>query len=192
MCIENHNKYMLPPRSWGLKFVFRSGIRDLFKLQTLARDQLFSLNLEIMLTEQYAPGIPLRVTEYADSVKQKFEGNANQSHIHPRAGTDAELPVLPPGISREDFNNAIEELRPLVDGFVELVDGDLDDGWYLHRPLTHDVYALDQEAYFVNSAVCSPGSVEQVQSVVRWANQWLIPIYAVSMGRNFGMLCSWI
>lgn len=142
-----------------------------------------------MTTEQqYAPGIPVRVTEYANSVKKKFEDNANQSHTHPRAEPDAELPVLPPGISRENFDAAIEELKPLVDGFVELVAGDLEDGWYLHRPLTHDVYALDQESYFVNSAVCSPGSVEQVQSVVRWANKWLIPIYAVSMGRNFGML----
>lgn len=141
------------------------------------------------MTEQYAPGIPVRVTEYANSVKKRFEENANQSHIHSRAGSDAGLPVLPSGISREDFNAAIKELRALVDGFVELVDGDLDDGWYLHRPLTHDVYALDPDNYFVNSAVCSPGSVEQVQSIVRWANKWLIPIYAVSMGRNFGM--SW-
>ena len=36
------------------------------------------------------------------------------------------------------------------------------------------------------SAVVYPGSTEDVQTVVRWANKYRIPIYPISMGRNLG------
>jgi hypothetical protein len=137
------------------------------------------------MSNDYAPSIPSRVAEYADSVKQKFIDNATASTIHERSEIPADLPVLPAGITRPRFNDAIEELRGLVDGHVQLHDGPLDDGWYLHRPLTHDAYPL-QDKRLVSSASCAPGSVAQVQSVVLWANKWLIPILALSLGRNLG------
>ncbi len=139
------------------------------------------------MEQQYAPGIPVRVTDYANSVRRKFEANTNTSFVKPRYEAADDLPVLPPGVSRQRFNAAIEELRKLVDDNVELVDSSLDDGWYLHRPLTHDAFPLNSQDQFVNSAICCPGSSEQVQAVVRWANKWLITIYPISMGRNLGM-----
>lgn len=36
------------------------------------------------------------------------------------------------------------------------------------------------------SAVAYPGSTQEVQQVVRWANHYLIPIYPISIGRNVG------
>lgn len=42
---------------------------------------------------------------------------------------------------------------------------------------------LDEEE-FVASAVVYPGSTEEVQTIVRWANKYLIPIFPISMGRN--------
>ena len=138
------------------------------------------------MDDQYAPGIPARVTEYADSVKKKFEENATTSFVRPRTDPSNELPILPPGVSRDKFNDSIVELKTIVDGHLDLVTESLDDGWYLHRPLTHDAFPLDENDEFLNSAVCSPGNVEQVQAVVRWANKWGIPIYPVSMGRNLG------
>lgn len=42
---------------------------------------------------------------------------------------------------------------------------------------------LDEEE-FVASAVVYPGSVEEVQKIVLWANKHLIPIFPISMGRN--------
>lgn len=42
---------------------------------------------------------------------------------------------------------------------------------------------LDEEE-FVASALVYPGSTEEVQKVVRWANKYLIPIFPISMGRN--------
>ncbi|KAL2272124.1 hypothetical protein FJTKL_08091 [Diaporthe vaccinii] len=44
---------------------------------------------------------------------------------------------------------------------------------------------LDEEE-FVASALVYPGSTEEVQKVVRWANKHLIPIFPISMGRNLG------
>lgn len=135
---------------------------------------------------QYAPGIPARVADYADSYKKRFEDNATTSSTSTRKESPDQLPVLPPGVGRETFNQAIVELKKVVNGHVELVDGELKDGWYLDRPLTHDAFALGDQDDYVNSAICSPGNVEEVQSVVRWANKWLIPIYPISMGRNLG------
>ena len=42
---------------------------------------------------------------------------------------------------------------------------------------------LDEEE-LVASAVVYPGSVEEVQQVVRWANKHRVPIFPISMGRN--------
>jgi len=42
---------------------------------------------------------------------------------------------------------------------------------------------LDSEA-LVASAVVYPGSTEEVQKIVLWANKYRIPIFPISMGRN--------
>ncbi|KUI57795.1 Vanillyl-alcohol oxidase [Cytospora mali] len=44
---------------------------------------------------------------------------------------------------------------------------------------------LDDEE-LVASAVVFPGSTEEVQTCVLWANKYLIPIFPISMGRNLG------
>jgi FAD/FMN-containing dehydrogenase len=38
----------------------------------------------------------------------------------------------------------------------------------------------------VCSAITYPSSVSEVQAIVRWANEFKIPIYPISMGRNLG------
>jgi FAD/FMN-containing dehydrogenase len=38
----------------------------------------------------------------------------------------------------------------------------------------------------VCSALAYPSSVSEVQSIVRWANEFKIPIWPISMGRNLG------
>ncbi|KAL2428743.1 Vanillyl-alcohol oxidase [Exophiala dermatitidis] len=144
------------------------------------------MNLGFVGRSSRTSGIPSRITEDADSVKRRFEQNATKSSGRGRGAEPRDLAVLPPGVTREKFNAAIAELRNIVENDITLVDGDLDDGWYLHRPLSHDAFALDQDDYFVNSAICAPANVQQVQAIMRWANKWLIPIYAISMGRNFG------
>lgn len=38
----------------------------------------------------------------------------------------------------------------------------------------------------VCSAITYPSSTEDVQAIVRWANEYLIPIWPISIGRNIG------
>jgi FAD/FMN-containing dehydrogenase len=42
---------------------------------------------------------------------------------------------------------------------------------------------LDEEE-LVASAIVYPGSTEEVQQVVLWANKYRIPIFPISVGRN--------
>lgn len=51
-------------------------------------------------------------------------------------------------------------------------------------PNTHDMMTVLDEEESVASAIVYPGSTEEVQAVVRWANEYLIPIFPISMGRN--------
>lgn len=45
------------------------------------------------------------------------------------------------------------------------------------------MHVLDEEE-FVASAVVYPGSTEEVQTIVAWANKYKIPIFPISIGRN--------
>lgn len=51
-------------------------------------------------------------------------------------------------------------------------------------PNTHDMMTILDEEELVASALVYPGSTEEVQKVVRWANKFLVPIFPISMGRN--------
>lgn len=51
-------------------------------------------------------------------------------------------------------------------------------------PNTHDMMTILDEEELVASAVVYPGSTEEVQQTVLWANKHRIPIFPISMGRN--------
>ena len=51
-------------------------------------------------------------------------------------------------------------------------------------PNTHDAFNLLPTEETVASAMAYPGSTDEVQAVVKWANDYGIPIYPISMGRN--------
>ena len=87
--------------------------------------------------------------------------------------------ALPPNVSASDFNAAIAAWRDAVGA-----------DWVFTSP--EDV-ALYRDAYSpfwgepeerVASAAVGPSTLEQVQAVVRIANQYRIPLYAISTGRN--------
>lgn len=42
---------------------------------------------------------------------------------------------------------------------------------------------LDEEE-LVASAVVYPGSTEEVQQILAWANKFKVPVFPISMGRN--------
>lgn len=95
---------------------------------------------------------------------------------------------LPPDISLEVFNDAIQNLKSQIgEDNVAVNDTDsLQDGWYIESPNTHDAFHIIEHDELVASALVYPGSTFEVQIVVRWANKYAIPIYPISLGRNLG------
>ncbi|KAF2276817.1 FAD-linked oxidase-like protein [Westerdykella ornata] len=96
------------------------------------------------------------------------------------------LPI-PQGISKKAFLSAIEELKSAIGNEnVQLNEKEVKNGWYMEHPNTHDMMPLLDAEEFIASAVVYPGSVAEVQLIVRWANQHLIPLFPISIGRNLG------
>jgi hypothetical protein len=128
-------------------------------------------------------GIPERLLQKATHAKSLiYDGKTVADAIPLERG----LPV-PQGISRKTFLAAIDELRSaLGPDHVELNDKEIRNGWYMEHPNTHDMMPLFDSEEFIASAVVYPGSVEDVQKVVRWANTHFIPIFPISIGRNLG------
>lgn len=73
-------------------------------------------------------GVPARLREDATIRKTEHFALRTKTTLDPR---DEDVPVLPPGISREGFGLAMEELKESIgDANVVLNDKPLDDGWY--------------------------------------------------------------
>src|ERR1700733_11274524 len=88
---------------------------------------------------------------------------------------------VPPGVKTTDFSEAIQQWQQAV-GKEWVFTSDEDVALY------RDAYSpfLGEDDEIVASAAVAPDNVEQVQSVVRIANRYQIPIYPISTGRNLG------
>src|SRR5580658_251668 len=88
-------------------------------------------------------------------------------------------PVLPPGLSAGDFAESLDALRRIV-GAGAVFTGE-------QLAAYADPYSIvsDEEAHAASAAV-APQSVEQVQDIVRIANQYGVPLWPVSCGKNHG------
>src|SRR5689334_11749087 len=87
----------------------------------------------------------------------------------------------PPGISPADFTIAIGQFEQAVGKqWVFTSDADVD--------LYKDAFSpfLGEPEERVASAAVAPDTAEQVQAIVRIANQYRVPLYPVSTGRNLG------
>jgi 4-cresol dehydrogenase (hydroxylating) len=90
------------------------------------------------------------------------------------------MAILPPGVSAESFASAIREFEAAVgQDWVFTSDEDL------HPYRDHFSYIKDQPNELIPSAAVGPDTAEQVQAVVRTANKYKIPLYAISTGKNF-------
>ena len=89
--------------------------------------------------------------------------------------------MLPPGISQADFDAAIAGFQKAVG--KEWVFTSVEDV-ALYRDAYSQVWNEPEER--LASAAVAPASTEEVQAVVRVANQYKIPVYAISTGRNLG------
>jgi 4-cresol dehydrogenase (hydroxylating) len=87
--------------------------------------------------------------------------------------------ILPPHLSAAALQRALNSFERVV-GTQWVLATDEDRSTYL------DVYAPGDEASHAPSAVVAPGSVEEIQAVVRLANEQRIPLWPISRGKNFG------
>jgi (+)-pinoresinol hydroxylase len=89
------------------------------------------------------------------------------------------FPRVPPGVSRADFNRVLTAWRDAVGS-----------DWVFTSPedvnLYRDAYSpyWDEPEERVASAAVAPSTLEQVQAVMRVANQYKVPLYPISTGRN--------
>ena len=89
--------------------------------------------------------------------------------------------ATPPNVSQRDFDRALREFESAVG--AEWVFRD-DESVALYRD-AYSVFKGEEEERFASAAV-APYTVEEVQQVVRTANEHGIPIYPISTGKNLG------
>jgi 4-cresol dehydrogenase (hydroxylating) len=87
-------------------------------------------------------------------------------------------PVLPPGLSAAQLNLALKAFAKVV-GDEWVLSTDLDRETYL------DHFAVNEAAHAASAAV-APLTAEQVRDVVRVANEFKVPLWPISRGKNFG------
>lgn len=87
--------------------------------------------------------------------------------------------VLPQGVTASTFDAALRDFAGVVgDDWVFATDVDRDA--YL------DLYTPNDTSRHVPSAAVAPHSVDEVQALVRLANEHGIPVWPVSRGKNYG------
>ena len=87
----------------------------------------------------------------------------------------------PPGVSPSDFAQAIAQFQAAVGrDWVFTSDEDLD----LYKDAYSPFWGEPEER--IASAAVAPQTVEEVQAVVRIANQFKVPLYPISTGKNLG------
>jgi 4-cresol dehydrogenase (hydroxylating) len=87
--------------------------------------------------------------------------------------------MIPSGVSRSDFDQVLRAWRGSVGSdWVFTADADV--------ALYRDAYSpyWDEPEERVASAAVAPATLEEVQAVVRVANQYRVPLYPISTGRN--------
>lgn len=111
----------------------------------------------------------------------------NVASSEPRA--KGEPLVLPPGITSAQFAQFIVRTKAIVgaqnvtivEHARELIDGD-----YYKPNKTHDMYPVVEREYFVCSATVCPRNVPEVQDMMRLCNEFVVPVWPFSIGRNTG------
>jgi len=87
--------------------------------------------------------------------------------------------ILPPGVSASRFEQALAAFSGVV-GREWVLATDEDRDTYL------DAYAPGEEASHAPSAAVAPSDVAQIQAILKLANEFKIPLWPISRGKNFG------
>lgn len=89
------------------------------------------------------------------------------------------MPNLPPGVNRNDFQDAILQFQKVVGKEWVFTS---DDDVALYRDSYSPFWQEPEDP--VPSAAVAPDGVEQVQQIVRIANKYKVPLWTVSTGKN--------
>ncbi|PQE15069.1 Vanillyl-alcohol oxidase protein [Rutstroemia sp. NJR-2017a BVV2] len=113
----------------------------------------------------------------------------NRSKSDSQATFPGDPMILPPGISSSDFNVFISRcIEALGYENVQIIEAkdELVDGTYQEPCHGHDMHAVLEKDYFVCSSVVCPKGFEEVQEVMKIANEADLPVWPYSIGRNSG------
>lgn len=96
--------------------------------------------------------------------------------------------VLPPNVTEEVFANFIAACHKAVGDNIDVISStsQIDDGDYMKPNYTHDPHHVLKQDFFLASAVIAPHNVAEVQAIVKAANEYLVPLWPISIGRNSG------
>lgn len=117
----------------------------------------------------------------ADGAYRRPDGSAPGQNIEPL--------VLPPNTDASKFRKYIKVVADVVgpDNITVISDrNELGRYDYSNPSKASDMFNLMDDDYFVCSAVAAPRGVEDTQALMRLANEFEIPVWPFSVGRNLG------
>lgn len=89
--------------------------------------------------------------------------------------------VLPPGVSSDAFESALNGFaRAIGNEWVVRAEEQLAE---YRDPFA---FASDDRAEYASAAAVKPGSVEEIQAILKIANEYRIPLWTFSRGKNLG------
>lgn len=96
--------------------------------------------------------------------------------------------VLPPNVSKDAYRKFIAACGQAVGDNIEVITSvsQIDDGDYMKPNYTHDPHHVLKQDFFLASAVIAPRNVADVQAIVKAANEYKVPLWPISIGRNSG------
>ncbi|ETS86927.1 Vanillyl-alcohol oxidase [Pestalotiopsis fici W106-1] len=97
--------------------------------------------------------------------------------------------VLPPGIEASRFEAYLKAVTEVVGAEnVTVIHSEdvLTKESYLDPSKAHDMFHVFDKDYFIASAVVAPRKVTEVQAVMRLCNEFKVPVWPFSIGRNVG------
>ncbi|KAM0329305.1 hypothetical protein ACHAQA_004610 [Verticillium albo-atrum] len=97
--------------------------------------------------------------------------------------------ALPPNFTLDTFHEFVARAQQIcgVENIrVVAKNQDLQGDSYLNQPKDHDHFFLYDKETFVASAVVTPRHVPDVQALIALCNEVIMPVWPISLGRNFG------
>ncbi|KAE8396633.1 hypothetical protein BDV23DRAFT_2933 [Aspergillus alliaceus] len=111
-----------------------------------------------------------------------------QLGLHRCASRAADEPfVLPPNTDLPKFKAFLSCAASVIDeANVQVIDiyDDIAQEEYMNPSKAHDMFHVLEKTHFVSSAVVAPRTVADVQEIMKLANEFEIPVWPFSKGRN--------